>query len=228
MVLSEMSMSETEVSLRLAFHLLKCRGSNGRVDVAIDGAQVFVHGKEVFPISEFIRFHGWDMAEQMGKNGWQGRYQQGSQTLCVTAQSGVGDVVAEIKQLRDFRTWHTCQTQAGNESLTKLPELKSLWLGQRLRCNDGGSNAASLDDSTFNVLSKIKTLESLTLDEARLSLAGLQRLKELPHLKKLELRRIDIPAADVEALRASLPAVAIDWKPLQGDERTKLEVFLKK
>ena len=135
--------------------------------------------------------------------------------------------VAEIKQLRDFRTWHTFQTQAGNESLTKLPELKSLWLGQRLRRYDGGSNAASLDDATFNVLAKLKTLESLTLDEARLSLAALQRLKELPQLKKLDLRRIDIPVADVEALKASLPAVAIDWKPLTDDERTKLEALLK-
>ena len=91
MVLPETSMPEAEVSLRLAFHLLKCRDSKGRVDVAIDGAQVLAHGKEVFPISEFIRFHGWEMAEQNGKNGWQGRYQQGSQTLYVTAQSGVGD-----------------------------------------------------------------------------------------------------------------------------------------
>ncbi len=136
--------------------------------------------------------------------------------------------VAEIKQLRDFRTWHTYQSQAGNESLTKLPELKSLWLGQRLRRYDGGSNAASLDDATFDVLAKLMTLESLTLDEARLSLAALQRLKELPRLKKLELRRIDIPATDIEALRASLPAVAIDWKPLTDDERSKLEAFLKK
>ena len=135
--------------------------------------------------------------------------------------------VAEIKQLRDFRTWHTYQTSAGNESLTKLPELQSLWLGQRLRRYDGGSNAASLDDSTFNVLTKLKMLESLTLDEARLSLAALQRLKELPRLKKLELRRIDIPAADVEALKVSLPNVAIDWKTLTDDERAKLEAFLK-
>ena len=135
--------------------------------------------------------------------------------------------VTEIKQLRDFRTWHTYQTQAGNESLAKLPELKSLWLGQRLRRYDGGSNAASLDDSTFAVLRKLKTLESLTLDEARLSLAALQQLKELPRLKKLELRRIDISAGDIEALRAALPSVAIDWKPLTDDERAKLESFLK-
>jgi hypothetical protein len=135
--------------------------------------------------------------------------------------------VAEIKQLRDFRTWHTYQTQAGNESLTKLPELRSLWLGQRLRRYDGGSNAASLDDSALDVLTRLKTLESLTLDEARLSLTALQRLKELPRLKKLELRRIDIPAADIETLRKALPTVAIDWNPLTDQERTKLEMFLK-
>lgn len=135
--------------------------------------------------------------------------------------------VAEIKQLRDFRTWHTYQTSAGNESFTKLPELKSLWLGQRLRRYDGGSNAASLNDSTFDVLTKLKTLEALTLDEARLSLTALQRLKELPRLKKLELRRIDISDADIVALKTSLSSVTIDWKPLTDDERTKLEAFLK-
>jgi len=96
-----------------------------------------------------------------------------------------------------------------------------------LRRYDGGSNALSLDDSTIDVLTKLKTLESLTLDEARLSLAAMQRLKELPRLKKLELRRIDISEADIIALKTSLSSVTIDWKPLTDDERTKLEAFLK-
>jgi len=135
--------------------------------------------------------------------------------------------VAEIQQLRDFRTWHTYQTSAGNAALTKLPALRSLWLGQRLRHYDGTSNSASLDDATFDVLTKLKTLESLTLDEARLSLAALQRLKELPKLKKLDLKRIDIPAADVETLRQSLPGVSIDWKPLTSEEKASLDKFLK-
>ncbi len=116
----------------------------------------------------------------------------------------------------------------GRRDCYPLPELKSRWLGQRLRRYDGGSNAASLDDSTFNVLTKLKTLETLTLDEARLSLAALQRLKELPRLKKLDLRRIDILAADVETLRTALASVGIDWKPLKDDERSKLEAFQKK
>ncbi len=135
--------------------------------------------------------------------------------------------IAEIKQLRDFRTWHTYQTSAGNEFLTKLPELKSLWLGQRLRRYDGVPNAASLDDSTIEVLIRLKNLESLTLDEARLSLAALRRLQELPRLRKLDLPRIDIPAAEVEMLKGMLPSVAIEWKPLTDDERTKLDAFLK-
>ena len=63
---------------------------------------------------------------------------------------------------------HSFETSAASESLTKLAELKSLWLGQRLRRYDGGSNAVSLDDSTFDVLTKLKTLEVLTLDEPRL------------------------------------------------------------
>ncbi|MBS0201746.1 MAG: hypothetical protein JSS49_02515 [Planctomycetes bacterium] len=135
--------------------------------------------------------------------------------------------IAQITQLRDFRTWHTYQTKAGNESLTKLPELRSLWLGQRLRRYDGGSNAASLDDSTFDVLSRLKTLESLTLDEARLSATALARLRELPRLKKLELRRIDCPSAEIETIKLALPAVTIDWKPLTEEEQTKLTGFLK-
>lgn len=135
--------------------------------------------------------------------------------------------VAQIKQLQTFRTWHTYQTQVGNSELKKLPQLKSLWLGQRLRHYDGTSNAASLDDATFDVLVQLKGLETLQLDEARLSLAALKRLKELPSLKRLELTRIDIPAADVEALRAALPDVKIEWKPLSDEERTKLDAFLK-
>jgi hypothetical protein len=46
-------------------------------------------------------------------------------------------------------------------------------------------------------------------------------------LKKLELRRIDIPASDIDALKATLPSVAIDWKQLTDEERTKLDGFLK-
>ncbi len=135
--------------------------------------------------------------------------------------------VAQIKQLRDFRTWHTYQTQAGNKHLLELPHLRSLWLGQRLRRYDGNSNAASLDDSTLDVLARLSTLETLILDEARLSLAALTGLQSLKSLKKLQLQRIDIGSAEVDELRGKLPGVTIDYKPLTDDERSKLDAFLK-
>ena len=136
--------------------------------------------------------------------------------------------VAEITQLKHFRTWHTYQTQKGNQFLTKLTKLKSLWLGQRLRRYDGRSNALCLDDSTFDVLVQLKTLETLTLNEAKFSLAGLRRLSELPKLTKLVLMTIDVPAEDIETLKTELPSVKIDWKPLTEAEREKLTAFLKK
>ena len=137
------------------------------------------------------------------------------------------EAVGQVTQLKDFRTWHTQQSQAGNAHLRKLPQLRHLTLGQRLRRWDGGSNALSLDDATLDVLSKLSTLESLSLDETRLSLDALLKLKALPNLKKLELRRIEINAEDVEKLKAALGSVKVDVKPLTDEERKKLEAYLK-
>ncbi|MEW6305177.1 MAG: hypothetical protein AB1705_17005 [Verrucomicrobiota bacterium] len=135
--------------------------------------------------------------------------------------------VAQLSQLKEFSTWHTYQTEAGNAQLTKLPNVRSLRLGQRLRRYDGGSNALSLTDESLATLATVKTLETLSLDEVRLTYAGLSRLKALPHLKKLVLARANVPPADVEKLRADLPKVTIDWKPLTDAERAALEKMLK-
>lgn len=137
------------------------------------------------------------------------------------------EAVGRIPQLKDFRTWHTHQSQAGNAHLEKLPNLRSLTLGQRLRRWDGSSNALSLDDSTLDLLARLKTLESLSLDETKLSLDALLKLKALPNLKKLSLARIDLPAEDLEKLKAALPEVKIDVKPMTDEERKKLEAYLK-
>ncbi len=135
--------------------------------------------------------------------------------------------VAELTQLKEFRTWHTYQTQAGNEHLLKLTALRSLMLGQRLRQWNGKPNPLSIDDSTLVSLAKLKSLESLSLDEVRLTHAGLVQLKALPNLKKLTLQHADISEADVAKLRTDLPKVTIEWKPLTQDERKKLEGMLK-
>ena len=135
--------------------------------------------------------------------------------------------IAELSQLKEFRTWHTYQTQAGNEQLLKLTGVRSLMLGQRLRQWNGRPNPLSIDDSTLATLAKMKSLESLGLDEVRLTHAGLGQLKALPNLKKLSLQRADISEAEIAKLRADLPGVTVEWKPLTDDERKALEGMLK-
>lgn len=137
------------------------------------------------------------------------------------------EAVAEIKQIEDFRTGHTYQTQAGNQWLTKMPNLKALWLGQRLPKNNGGPNPVSLNDATFDVLTQLTKLEKLTLEEARLSLDSLCRLRELPELKKLVLRFVEVPDMDLKKLKAALPGVEIEAKPMTNEELTKLRGLLK-
>ena len=89
-------MPEAEVSLRLAFHLLALSGSQGVARVAIDGAQIRVHGAEVFPIAAFLADARWEQTAQEGKNAWQGWYERHGQRLNVHARPGVGDVVAPV------------------------------------------------------------------------------------------------------------------------------------
>ena len=135
--------------------------------------------------------------------------------------------IGQLTQLKEFSTWHTYQTQAGNEQLLPLKNLRGLKLGQRLRRYDGKPNLLSLDDTTLATVAKLTSLETLSLDEVRLTHAGLSALKALPALKKLALLRTDISDADLAKLRADLPKVTIDCKPLTDPERKALDSFLK-
>jgi metallo-beta-lactamase class B len=134
--------------------------------------------------------------------------------------------VGKLTQLENFRTWHTYQTEAGNAHLKSLVNLKSLHLGQRLRRYGGASNAHSLTDQTIEIVAQLKSLETLTLGEQKFSAAALTKLQALPQLKKLELSQVDVPAAEIERVRAALTTVIIDWKPVTAEERTKLERLL--
>lgn len=100
--LPEDRMPEAEVSLRLAFHLLAMPGSQGTAEIAIDGAQIRVHGSQILPIAAFLLDMGWKQVEQQGKNSWQGGYERNGQRLWIHSRSGVGDVVALVgsKRLR--------------------------------------------------------------------------------------------------------------------------------
>ena len=145
------------------------------------------------------------------------------------AGSAAGDAmlaaVGQLTQIRDFSTWHTAQTQAGNAHLLKLPHLMSLRIGQRLLW--GKPTAPSLDDSTLATLAQIKSLESLEVSEARLTGPALQQFKSLPNLKHLSIRASDVSDADIQALRSALPAVKIDFKPITAEERDMLVKKLK-
>jgi hypothetical protein len=135
--------------------------------------------------------------------------------------------LAKLPHLEEFRTWHTFQTSAGNNSLGKLDQLKSLHLGQRLRRYDGGSNAHSVSDDTIGRLLGMKSLETLTLDEARLTAAGLLPAAKLPSLKKLVLQRCEIPPGALDQLRAAAPNLEIVTPPMTDMERQRLEAILK-
>lgn len=142
------------------------------------------------------------------------------------AGSTAGDLameaIGQLTQVKEFRTWHTSQTQAGNAHLAKL-SLTSLRIGQRLP-EWGKDTPISFDESTMNVIAQIKTLEALELTEARLSAKIIPHLQALPKLKKLKIETVDISAADVEAIKAALPNCQVDFKPMSDAEKESLLV----
>lgn len=133
--------------------------------------------------------------------------------------------IAKIASLRDLATWHTYQTEKTNEIIAKMPNLTKLNMGQRLPRAD--AREPSFTDASLAVFSGIKTLESLKIGEAKLSLDALHQLKNLPKLKLLTIYETDISAADIETLRGELPTVKLDFQPLTDEQRKKLETYLK-
>ncbi len=72
----------------------------------------------------------------------------------------------------------------------------------------------------------MKSLESLQLDEARLTFAALQKLKQLPALKRLTLGGIDIPKEDVDRLKQELPEVKVEWtEPTEAQQKRIRALF---
>ena len=69
--LDKQKMSETEVSLRLADYLSHPERSISPVQVAIDGAQIQLKDRIIFPLPRFIRDLGW--IHKPG-NDWRGVY----------------------------------------------------------------------------------------------------------------------------------------------------------
>jgi hypothetical protein len=140
-----------------------------------------------------------------------------------TAGDAAMEAIGQLTQLKEFRTWHTAQTQAGNAHLVKLTNLTGLRMGQRLP-NWGKDSPISFDESTMETLAQIKALQALELTEARLSAKIIPHLKTLPKLTKLKIETVDISEADVEAIKAALPNCKVDFKPMADAEKEALLV----
>jgi hypothetical protein len=130
-----------------------------------------------------------------------------------TAGDAAIEAIGQLTQLKEFRTWHTAQSQAANAHLAKLTNLTALRIGQRLPSFTKGS-PPSFNESTLEILAQLKNLESLDLTEARLTAKIIPHLKSLPKLKRLKFEMVDILSADIDAIKAALPGVKVEWQPL--------------
>jgi hypothetical protein len=147
------------------------------------------------------------------------------------AGSATGDdamaAIGQLTQLKELANWHTRHSDPRNPYLLKLTNLESLMLGRNSNSHDGKTYSA-LTDVTMDTLAQMKTLEKIELHDFRPSLAALEKLKALPNLKTLNLGSlVDIPSQDVEKLRAEMPGVKVDWKPLTEADRKRLDESLK-
>lgn len=147
------------------------------------------------------------------------------QSLTVAGSLAFNDdgiaAVAKLTGLKEFRTWHAGGTDAGIKKLKSLKNLKSFYVGQRLAYKP----PACPTDKTIGILVEMKSLESLQLDEARLTFTALHRLKQLPALKKLTLGGIDITREEVQRLRRELPQVKIEWTEPNAAYRKRIQAI---
>lgn len=136
--------------------------------------------------------------------------------------------ISELSQLESYSQWHNLETAEGMKHLLNLKNLKSLRIGQRLHDWKPPIKPASFDNKTFLLIEQMKSLEALDIMEARLDYEALVRLKNLPKLKRLNARLVEMPQSDVEKLSKQLANVKVDWKPLtQKEEQDVLKKKLK-
>ena len=142
-----------------------------------------------------------------------------------TAGDAALAAIATLPHLRELRLWHNTGSADGLRKLAALATLRKLTLGQRLAGRE--RTAASLCDAVLPSLAQLTGLEELTLNDARLGGDALLALQGMTALKKLTAAQVDTPAADVARLRAALPKVVIDWKPLSDEQAAALREKLK-
>jgi hypothetical protein len=133
--------------------------------------------------------------------------------------------IAQIKSLKELRTWHTYRTEASNKEIAKLPNLTALRLGQRLPRGKG--MPLSISDDSLPTLGRIKTLQRLEIGETHFTVDALEQLKKLPNLKGLKIYNTQLKETDIEALRKRLTEVKISFEPQTEAQKKKLAAYLK-
>lgn len=134
--------------------------------------------------------------------------------------------IGELTQLKEFNSWHTHFSMDSNPDLVKLTHLESMTWGNSMPAWNGKPRRLSLTDESLDYIAKMTALETLTLMQARFTLPALEKLKALPHLKTLRFNNVDANPADIDKLKAELPNVKVEYKPLTDEEKAKLEDFL--
>jgi hypothetical protein len=138
--MSSHRMSETEVSLRLAIHLVVSGRVKSDVVVALDGAQVQIGQTQHFDVPEFLRFLGWEPEQASPR--WQGKYcnPSTSQSIIIYSQSGQGDVTATLTSGEPLVVEAKKGTIAKCKSSSEYPLLREA-LGQLLTLEAVPENA---------------------------------------------------------------------------------------
>ena len=129
---SRKKMPEAEVSLRLAFYLIKKGLAASDVDVAIDGAQVKTSRTIHFAIAEFLRGNGW-RKKKGAEDIWQGVYFHNSHKhkIRIHSMPGKGDVVTKLETGRTLRAECKKGPLVRSKSSQEYPLLREA-LGQLL------------------------------------------------------------------------------------------------
>lgn len=138
--MSSTRMSEAEVSLRLAVHLVTSGLAKSDVAVALDGAQVKIGQTQHFDVPGFLSSLGWRPEQESSR--WQCEYRNPSAThsIIIHSQSGRGDVTATLTSGEPLVVEAKKGTIAKCKSSSEYPLLREA-LGQLLTLESVPENA---------------------------------------------------------------------------------------
>jgi hypothetical protein len=127
------------------------------------------------------------------------------------------DQIASAKNLRQLTLQHGLACDANVALLSQHPALEKVLLWPH-------GPYAILTDAAIPSLATLPNLKDLTLEFSRFTYeGGLKHLKQIATLQKLTLGNAIVSEADLERLKAELPNVAIKYTPMPEQQRTAFE-----